>query len=342
MAKIVDIAAAAGVSIGTVDRVLHNRGRVSEATREKVLGVAKELNYQTNLSARRLKTYRQLRVAVVTPQLNQDQGFWHLTEKGVLRAERELQGLGLEFKRFHYDRTKVPSLLSLKGELENLDGIVLAALMDHEAILRFMESLQSPLVTFDAPFQGRNMVASYWQDGLEAGRTVGHWLKTALRRDQAVAMIGYQSSNPNIQRRLQGFQEVLAPHLQKPIDRYFISDALSEEELKIKLHRDGIRLGDYQAVLLAKAGAFKYSRLFENQNKRPLLVGFDPLPQNIDELRSGRLDAIVSQRSSEQVYRGCRAMADHLLYGRHPQEQAHRMPVDILNPGNIEGHLQEN
>lgn len=36
--RIVDIAKMAGVSVGTVDRVIHNRGRVSEENRKKGAG----------------------------------------------------------------------------------------------------------------------------------------------------------------------------------------------------------------------------------------------------------------------------------------------------------------
>ena len=40
-----DVARAAGVGKGTVDRVLHNRGRVAEKTRERVLACIEELKY---------------------------------------------------------------------------------------------------------------------------------------------------------------------------------------------------------------------------------------------------------------------------------------------------------
>ena len=43
------IAELANVSRGTVDRVLNNRSGVSEATRQKVLKIAKELICGTNL-----------------------------------------------------------------------------------------------------------------------------------------------------------------------------------------------------------------------------------------------------------------------------------------------------
>ena len=46
-----DIARMAGVSAGTVDRVLHNRGDVSLASMEKVQKVLDEIDYQPNVFA---------------------------------------------------------------------------------------------------------------------------------------------------------------------------------------------------------------------------------------------------------------------------------------------------
>lgn len=42
------IAKLAGVSRGTVDRVLHNRGQVRPETEEKVQAVMQELDFQPN------------------------------------------------------------------------------------------------------------------------------------------------------------------------------------------------------------------------------------------------------------------------------------------------------
>ena len=44
-----DVARAAGVSKGTVDRVLHARGEVSKKSREKVLKVIEELGFKPNM-----------------------------------------------------------------------------------------------------------------------------------------------------------------------------------------------------------------------------------------------------------------------------------------------------
>lgn len=49
-----DVAFEAGVSIGTVDRVLHNRGKVSENKKKAVLKAIEKLNYKPSDIARAL------------------------------------------------------------------------------------------------------------------------------------------------------------------------------------------------------------------------------------------------------------------------------------------------
>jgi LacI family transcriptional regulator len=52
--RIKDIAKMAGVSEGTVDRVLHNRGNVSTEALKMVNDVLKKIHYRPNLIARSL------------------------------------------------------------------------------------------------------------------------------------------------------------------------------------------------------------------------------------------------------------------------------------------------
>lgn len=54
MATIKQIAEKAGVSIGAVDRVLHDLGMVSEQTREKIMQIVRELDYHPNQTAQGL------------------------------------------------------------------------------------------------------------------------------------------------------------------------------------------------------------------------------------------------------------------------------------------------
>ncbi|WP_348267847.1 LacI family DNA-binding transcriptional regulator [Edaphobacter paludis] len=61
------IAEELGISIATVDRALHDRGRISEKTRARVLQVAEQLNYHPNRAARDLRLNRRFRVSINFP-----------------------------------------------------------------------------------------------------------------------------------------------------------------------------------------------------------------------------------------------------------------------------------
>ena len=60
--RISDIARMAGVSVGTVDRILHNRGKVSKTAQEKVNRVLQEVEYRPNLMARSLALKKQFNI----------------------------------------------------------------------------------------------------------------------------------------------------------------------------------------------------------------------------------------------------------------------------------------
>ena len=49
--RIKDIAKLAGVSVGTVDRVIHSRSGVSESSKKRVKEILKQLDYQPNMYA---------------------------------------------------------------------------------------------------------------------------------------------------------------------------------------------------------------------------------------------------------------------------------------------------
>lgn len=87
MITINDVAKAAGVSKGTVDRVLHNRGEVSSKSREKVLRVIEELGYKPNVYASMLASQKKRTICCVIPEYVEGD-FWSLTAKACLRLEK--------------------------------------------------------------------------------------------------------------------------------------------------------------------------------------------------------------------------------------------------------------
>ena len=69
MATLKDVAREAGLSVGTVSRVLNNRGYISESTRQSVEQAMKRLNYQPNEMARSLSRQSSSMVGVIVPSI---------------------------------------------------------------------------------------------------------------------------------------------------------------------------------------------------------------------------------------------------------------------------------
>ncbi|MCL77365.1 LacI family transcriptional regulator [Listeria monocytogenes] len=68
--SIKDIAKLSGISVATVSRVINDNGRFSEETREKVLAVIKETNYQMNFSAKSLRMNKSFSVGILVPDIS--------------------------------------------------------------------------------------------------------------------------------------------------------------------------------------------------------------------------------------------------------------------------------
>jgi len=93
------IAKLANVSIGTVDRVLHKRGRVSPETEKRVLKIIEESGFKANPFASRLATsLKEYKFAVIIPFFEQDSWYWSLVKSGIDRAVLSLEKYNLEIE----------------------------------------------------------------------------------------------------------------------------------------------------------------------------------------------------------------------------------------------------
>jgi LacI family transcriptional regulator len=94
-----DIARALGVSIGTVDRALHDKPGINPETRDRVLSTAAAMNYRPNLAARQLKAGTAVRIAVHLPR--EIALFWDSLKEGILEAAAPLgPALEVEFRSY--------------------------------------------------------------------------------------------------------------------------------------------------------------------------------------------------------------------------------------------------
>src|SRR5688500_16375641 len=134
--RIKDIARLAGVSKGTVDRVLHKRGRVSPESYQKVMKVLEEIDYKPNLIARTLSSSRNYRIIALLPNPTND-AYWAQTREGIIQAESEWVHYSISIETLVFEQYSKESFKGKATEafLQKPDGIVTAPIFYDEALV---------------------------------------------------------------------------------------------------------------------------------------------------------------------------------------------------------------
>lgn len=101
--RIKDIAERAGVSVGTVDRVLHNRPNVSKTALEKVNKALKEMDYKPNMYASALAYNKQYSFFMMIPKHEQE-AYWEEIEEGAMKDMEARRDFHINVTILYYER----------------------------------------------------------------------------------------------------------------------------------------------------------------------------------------------------------------------------------------------
>lgn len=147
-----DIAKDLDVSVVTVSKVLRNQGRISEATRQRVLRHAKKLNYQMNWVARSLVTRRTYTIGLLLPEFAHP--FFAEIARAVANSVRP-HGYHVVIASFEEDpeleASEVDSLLA-----RQVDGLIMASAQPARRLelFRRVHARKTPYVLIDRPIGG--------------------------------------------------------------------------------------------------------------------------------------------------------------------------------------------
>ena len=117
----------AGVSAGTVDRVLHNRGDVSRASRDKVQKVLDEIDYHPNMFAIGLAAKKRYHIVCIIPYYI-EHDYWHSVAAGIDRAAQELRPFNVGVDYLFYSHADKASYETACAQLQSVvaDGVLIA------------------------------------------------------------------------------------------------------------------------------------------------------------------------------------------------------------------------
>ncbi|MER3373104.1 MAG: LacI family DNA-binding transcriptional regulator [Allomuricauda sp.] len=178
-----DIAEKAGVSKGTVDRVIHKMGKVSQKALEKITKILEEIDYRPNPIAQSLKNNKIYQVCVVLPDPKED-NFWLPCVDGVNQAVEEFKSFLVDIKLFFYCPSSTECFIAVNDQIMELspDAVLLSPLFQKESISAVNNYRFSGIVvsTFNSRIDLKHDVSFVGQDLYKSGRVAAKLMHTSV------------------------------------------------------------------------------------------------------------------------------------------------------------------
>jgi LacI family transcriptional regulator len=346
--RIKDIAEKANVSTGTVDRVLHNRGRVADDVRQRVLEIADALNYKPNLLARALVSNKTYRIAALIPDPIVD-SYWQAPKAGIEKAAEELQQYGIRVTQFIFDPFDVTSFSKAADKVivSAFDGILIAPIFYRQSLAYFKKWRQQgiPFVLFNTHIPDYEPLMYIGQDSYQSGYLAGKLLHFGCS-EKATLVVAHieedvQNSSHLIHKE-QGFKDYFSQHHLagsyhvQPVDLQSKSGFTIAQQLDT-LFKD---IPDIKGIFVTTSKANIIAEYLQERNLQQVnLVGYDLIEKNLLYLDKGVIDFLINQNPKGQGYWGIQGLADHLVF-RKRNSPIKYLPLDIITKENLQYYIE--
>lgn len=338
------VAERAGVSRGTVDRVLNQRPHVKPDIYERVLRAMKELHYipprEGQAKALGLLSPEEVLPCCLGVLLPNWAGYFRSeVMRGIRDAQDILRDTGAEIWVEECESDLPDESIERLDNLlkKGVQGIAVCA-KDHISIVEKIDEIQGkgiPVVTFNSDLSRCGRLCFVGQDLVRGGRVAGELMSKYLKKEDTLLIaIGNPEFNAH-RLRLQGFCE--------------------------RIYEKGFTGGNLQMIETYNDYALTYQKVWETLERLPEIKGIYMANHSVTGcveavrdagreqqihiishdltdstkrlLKSGEIDFAIAQNIYHQGYRPLIILRDYLQYGIVPSgEQA---PIEIVCSENM-------
>ncbi len=340
-----DVAKLAGVSTGTVDRVLHNRGKVSEEARKKVLEALHKMDYKPNFIARNLGSNKIHRIAALIPGSQIDE-YWYQAQKGINQAAIDWDHFNVVIEPYLFDLHDKSSFGKAANDVLKAkpDGILVAPLFHSEA-LPFFDLFRSegiPYVLFNTEIQNISPLSFIGQNSFQSGRVAAELLHMNLQINQpatfAVVHIDEDLENSiHLIEKERGFREYFSGISQVNVISLSLGDAqqINFNSALEELFKNQLLKG----IFVSTSKAFEIALFMDKTKKDKVrLIGYDLLSKNLYFLKRGIIDFLIHQNPKQQAFQGISTLANYLIFNKEAREK-NLFPLEVITRENLLSYL---
>ena len=320
-----EIAERAGVSRGTVDRALNNRGRIRPEVAERIRQIAEEMGYRPNRAGKALAMARRsICIGVVLQEV--ETMFMRGILEGIEAAREELGHLGASVVLKEIKGLNTKAVIDAMEELrsQNVHAIAMNPSMNRrtkETIDRFADEYGIPIVTFNTDLEDCSRLCYIGQNTYECGRAAAGLMGEIIGGHGEVGVITGYEANPSLNKRVEGFRDEIAarfPDIKLVGVQYaYNSDAIAEDITRELVERQPEISGLFLTVnveqgvcaALEKEGIIGKVKIISNdlnENNRKLLC-------------DGNIAFVLEQNARVQGYEPIMVLFHLVFDGEKPQ-----------------------
>lgn len=338
-----DIAKEAGVSTGTVDRVLHDRGKVAKDKKKAILAAVKKLGYTPNMYASAMAFNQNFRISCLIPTLKKG-GYWELIEAGLNEGARGYSDFRIDVTVSHYDPSDLTSFPKESNAIlaGSPDGVILGP-TENSQTLEFTNRLDQagiPYILIDSFVEGTHPMAFFVQNGVSSGEfyasILGYSSQTRGNKIVIFSNAGGIPSGSNQQKeRARGFTQFILSHFPSVeiihVDFPYKRNKKRDWSILDKFFKehDDCKIG----VFLNSEAYITGEYLETHPQPDFFLAGYDLTAKNKGLLERGIIRFLICQRPGQQGASAVKALAEYFLFKKKDPSSLY-VPIDIINSYN--------
>jgi len=339
-ATIQQIAEKAGISRGTVDRALNNRGRVDPEVEKRIRKIAKELGYTPRRKRKITPKSARIKIGIIT-QLSKA-SFMISINAGIRQARKELEEWGMEIL------IRENESVDEKEQLREIEDLVSAGIsglaimpVESEIIRRKLKDITDknkiPVITFNSDIVGTGRIAYVGMDNVKGGRTAAGLLGKLMRdRGKVLIITGYFSNNVN-NARVDGFVEELRRSF-PDIEIAGVQSCFDNtDEVQRIVENVMTSVPGITGIMIVSGGQMGIKNAFRKLKveHRPYVIAYDQTPKNRKLLEEDVIDFLIDQNGYIQGYRPPMLLSSLLNRGRMPDEEFNYTEINIKTKYNL-------
>lgn len=339
------IAEAAGVSRGTVDRALNNRGRIRPEIEQEIKRIAEEMGYRPNQMGRALSMSKNnIKIGVILQ--GSDTPFWQEVYLGIEEAREEVDNLGGHLLMRKTSHVSEEETLKAMEELrsEGVSGIAMVPVEAEsikERIDKFVEVYHIPVITFNSDVEGTKRLCFVGQNALQCGRAAAGLMGELTGGAGMTAVISGHAENPSLSNRVKGFRQELErkyPGMTMIGPEYCLEDNEKSEQI---MDRILDKYPDLDGIYITSHGEEGVCRALKRHGKAGhiKMIANDFMGKNYELLKDGSIHFLIGQDAFVQGYEPVMILVRLLFQGEEPKGEKQYTEIIIRNVYTIPDYL---